>query len=75
MSFIAMLLTQHLAVFDSHFRRSMLFQTIRNEYRQALSTLNDNQSTSFKGRSAQQAEHREAMTKQEGSRQIKLAWI
>ena len=51
----------------------MLFQTIRNEYRQALSTLNGNQTTSFKGRAAQQAEHREAMTKQDGKRQIKLA--
>ena len=28
---------------------------------------------SFKGRAAQQTEHREAMTKQDGKRQIKLA--
>ena len=58
-----------------HFRRSMLFQTIRNEYRQALSTLNDNHSTSFKGRAAQQTEHREAMTKPGKIGQIELARI
>ena len=52
-----------LAVCDSHFRRFVLFQTASNEYR----------STSFKGRAAQQTEHREAMTKQDGKRQIKLA--
>ena len=62
-----------LAVCDSHFRRYVLFHTTRNEYRKALSTLPDNQSTSFKGRAAQQTEHREAMTKQDGKRQIKLA--
>ena len=40
-----------------------------------LSSLAANQSTSFKGRAAQQTEHREAMTKQEGNRQIELARI
>lgn len=40
-----------------------------------LSVLTDNQSISFKGRAAQQAEHREAITKQRGSRQIELARI
>ena len=58
-----------------HFRRFVLFQTTRSDYRQALSALSANQDTGFKGRAAQQTEHREAMTKQEGSRQIKLACI
>ena len=47
----------------------------RNEHRDVLSLLPANKSTSFKGRAAQQTEHREAMRKQEGSRQIKLACI
>ena len=51
----------------------MLFQTTRNEYRFVLPSLPANQNTSFKGRAAQQTEHREAMTKQDGKRQIKLA--
>ena len=38
-----------------------------------LSLLSANQCTSFKGRAAQQTEHREAMMKQDGKRQIKLA--
>ena len=58
-----------------HFRRFVFSQTTKNEYRRVLLSLPDNQSASFKGRAAQQTEHREAMTKQEGSRQIKLACI
>ena len=53
----------------------MLFQTSRNEYRCVLSLLPANQNTSFKGRAAQQTEHREAMTKPEESGQIELARI
>ena len=40
-----------------------------------LLSLSDSQSTSFKGRAAQQTEHREAMTKPEESGQIELARI
>ena len=60
-----------MAVCDSHFRRFALFQT--TEHWQESSTLTANKSTSFKGRAAQQTEYREAMTKQDGKRQIKLA--
>ena len=67
--------SQHLAVCDSHFRRSVLFRTNRNELRCVLLSLPANQSTNFKGRTAKQAEHREAMTKQKGNRQIELARI
>ena len=47
----------------------------RNEYRYVLSSLPDNQSTSFKVRAAQQTGHREAMTKPGESGQIELARI
>ena len=58
-----------------HFRRSVFFPTTRNKHRCVVLMLTDNQSISFKGRAAQQTEHREAMTEQKGSRQIKLACI
>ena len=64
-----------MAVCGSHFRRYVLFQTTRSKYRQTESTQTDNQNTSFKGRAAQQTEHREAMTKPRKSGQIELARI
>ena len=64
-----------LAVCDSHFRRYVPFQTTKYEHRCALSSLPANQSTSFKGRAAQQTEHREAMTKPGENGQIELARI
>ena len=55
-----------------HFRRFMLFQTKKRVSSGAINAVRQ-QSTSFKGRAAKQTEHREAMTKQDGKRQIKLA--
>ena len=64
-----------MAVCDSHFRRFVLFQAVKKEHRCMAIVATSQPKHSFKGQAAQQTEHREAMTKQEGTRQIKLACI
>ena len=73
MSFIALMLRSNGDGKPSPFQALHALSDNQNEYRCVLLSFPANQSTSFKGRAAKQTEHREAMTKQDGKRQIKLA--
>ena len=74
MSFIALMLRIN-GCLRQPFQGLRTLSDSLNELRCVMSLLPANQNTSFKGRAAQQTEHREAMTKPGKSGQIELARI